>query len=106
MNRGFGGKVDEISLPWPLSGHVNVCVARCSKRDEWPYMVTSIFLINLTVLPLSTYSLFGSSETSTCKTHLGEKKTQNINSIFPGPKCLSHSIWSVSSGFCICKHLM
>lgn len=56
-------------------------------------MVTSIFLISLTVLPLSAYSLFGSSETSTCKTHLGGKTNkQTLILLFLDPSVsVTHS---------------
>lgn len=61
---------------YQVHSHANACVA--AQRKVSGSTVTSIFLINLTVLPLSAYSLFGSSETSTCKTHLGGKKKTKI----------------------------
>lgn len=54
-----------------VRGHANACVA--ARRKMSGPMATSIFLISLTVLPLSAYSSFGSSETSMWKTSLGGK---------------------------------
>lgn len=57
-----------------VRGHANACAA--ARRKMGGPMVSSIFLISLTVLPMSACSLFGCSETSTCKTDLGGKKNK------------------------------
>lgn len=86
---------------YQVHGHASACAAAWRKMGG--PMVSSIFLISLTVLPLSSYSLIGSSETSTCKPHLGEKKKKTLILLFldPSVSVTLHSsiIWGAFCGY-------